>query len=560
VASLVSEQPAGNEPPQTPQVEAAQAAAIAPVSIENETTAHDVAREFSVNAPRVSAPMAEISDPAAETEPAVPPQSIQLETAQDTPAIIDESTAVATVEEPALETVTAPQPEIPVADDDAVIATQPASSLAEVADIDAPAVAGIAEDAQVEVAPDVADIVTEPEAPEVTAADEPEIVVPTVEERTAEALSADELEAEAPTAEEPAASGVATAEEPAAPEVTQSAPQTLLIEPTPIETPVEATPKIAEIVEPDPISEPESIPAAAPQEEPIVEAQTPAAVVISEAPDAPSATEEAPTTPAPAQQPNANRVLRLGGSTSVETQDVATDTAENAEEETPQTALHRYGTPFENAGDVAMLSVLLVDDGSLGVMATRIAGLGLPVTVVLDAFDPNAHDRMVAYQAAGIEVAIQLSLPVGAVPTDIEVAFESVFGLLPEAIILYAGEGGVLRNNRAATAQVMQVLAADGRGLITGQRGLSGALQAAVDAGVPAAGIMRDIDGAGETADVIKRGLDQAALRARQTGDVVLLGRVHDATLTALADWAGGVNQSQLALAPVSAVLLDVMP
>ena len=68
MASLVSEQPAGNEPPQTPQVEAAQAAAIAPVSIENETTAHDVAREFSVNAPRVSAPMAEISDPAAETE------------------------------------------------------------------------------------------------------------------------------------------------------------------------------------------------------------------------------------------------------------------------------------------------------------------------------------------------------------------------------------------------------------------------------------------------------------------------------------------------------------
>jgi polysaccharide deacetylase 2 family uncharacterized protein YibQ len=426
-------------------------------------------------------------------------------------------------------------------------------------------VAGNAEDAQVEVTPEVAEDVAKPEAPEVIAADAPEIELPAAEEPavevlTAEAPSTDELEAEAPIVEEPAASVVAAVEEPAALEVTQSAPQTLVIEPAPVEAPVEDAPQVAEIAEPDPIPEPESMTAAAPQEEPIVEAQTPAPVVVSEAPEAPSATVEAPATPAPTQQPNQNRVLRLGGSASVKTQDVATDTPESVEEEAPQTALHRYGTAFENAGDVAMLSVLLLDDGSQGVMATKIAGLGLPVTVVLDALDPNARDRMVAYQAAGIEVAIQLSLPAGAVPTDIEVAFESVFGLLPEAAILYANEGGVLRNNRAATAQVMQVLAADGRGLITAQRGLTGAQQAAAAAGVPAAGIMRDIDGAGETADVIKRGLDQAALRARQTGDVVLLGRVQDATLTALADWAGGVNQSQLALAPVSAVLLDVMP
>ena len=205
-------------------------------------------------------------------------------------------------------------------------------------------------------------------------------------------------------------------------------------------------------------------------------------------------------------------------------------------------------------------TVLLVDDGQNGDLVAQVAGLGMPVTVVIHALAPNARDLMADYRAAGIEVAVEASLPAGAVPTDIEVAFEAVVGMLPEAAILFADGSGILRNNRAATAQVMQILIADGRGLVTAQRGLSSAESAARDAGVPVASIMRELDGAGEDESSIVRGLDQAALRARQTGTVVLLGVAQETTLSALATWAQTVNQSQLALAPVSAVLLDGMP
>ncbi len=511
IASLIAEQPAGNTPPQMPLVAAPET--VAPVSLEDETTPPAVAREFAVNAPRVSPPETEIIAPAADTEPAAPPQTLELEPIQDDPAVTEESTFVTTLEEPTLETASVAQPEIPVVDEEAIIATQPAPPRAEVTQTDAPTVAGIAEDALVASVPDVIDA---PTAPVVPAEDTQPIAV-------------------------------------LAPE----------------ETPEEFAPQVAEFTEPEPAPEPESIAPAIPLEEPIVEVEPPAPVIVSEAPETPVSPELAqaepdttePTEPVATPQTNIGRVLRLGVSSESDAQASDTSVEDDPSQTTQsETALERFGTAFENPNGAPMLSVLLIDDGASADKAAQIAELGLPVTVVLHALDPQAHDRAMAYQSAGVEVAVQVSLPAGAVPTDIEVAFEAVFGLIPEAAILFADGSSVLRNNRAATAQVMQVLAADGRGLVTAQRGLNAAQQAASEAGVPAAAITHALDGAGEDEAAIRRRLDQAALRARQTGNAVLLGRVQDTTLAALADWSGGVNQQQLALAPVSAVLLDVMP
>ncbi|SFR37614.1 Uncharacterized conserved protein YibQ, putative polysaccharide deacetylase 2 family [Yoonia tamlensis] len=320
------------------------------------------------------------------------------------------------------------------------------------------------------------------------------------------------------------------------------------------------TPQVAEIASAQPAITPQIRPQATPQQEPTVVAQTPAPVIVSPAPSNPASDAQTAAGAAPAAaQSGESRVLRLGGSSGlIAPPAIATEPPER--EPQAQQALVRFGTAFENPAQLPLLAVLLVDDGTQQVAADEIAALGMPVTVVLHALDPNLRDRMAAYRAAGIEIAVQASLPTGAVPTDIEVAFEAVFGLMPEAAILYADGSGVLRNNRAATEQVMQILAADGRGLVTAPQGLGGALQAAQAAGVPAIAAIRNIDSAGEPADAIKRGLDQAGLRARQTGNVVLHGQLQASTLGALAEWAVTVNQSQLALAPVSAVLREVQP
>jgi len=146
-------------------------------------------------------------------------------------------------------------------------------------------------------------------------------------------------------------------------------------------------------------------------------------------------------------------------------------------------------------------------------------------------------------------------VPEGAVPTDVEVAFESAFSTLPETIaVLDVGDGG-LQNDRDVTEQAMEILASQGRGFINASQGLNMAGRAADKAGVPAAVIYRDLDGDDQDARVVRRFVDQAAFRARQDSGVVLVGRVRPDTISALILWGTANQDEQVAVVPVSAVL-----
>jgi polysaccharide deacetylase 2 family uncharacterized protein YibQ len=157
------------------------------------------------------------------------------------------------------------------------------------------------------------------------------------------------------------------------------------------------------------------------------------------------------------------------------------------------------------------------------------------------------------WRAAGVEVMVMAGLPEGAAPTDVAVTFEAVFALIPEAVgVIDTGAGG-LQVDRAVTEQAMARLAADGRGVVIPGGGLNMAARAATEAGVPLATIYRDIDG---DAAEIRRQLDQAAFRARQDSGVVLVGQVRAETLSALMLWGAEQAAEQVAVAPVSAILL----
>jgi polysaccharide deacetylase 2 family uncharacterized protein YibQ len=219
-------------------------------------------------------------------------------------------------------------------------------------------------------------------------------------------------------------------------------------------------------------------------------------------------------------------------------------------------ALLRFAAPFEATEGLPKIAVVLVDTDAMADAAPALAALGFAPTVAINALADGAGEKMAAYRAAGLEVALQADLPSGARPADVEVAFEAAFQLLPEAAMLFSLGAGAIQD-RAVTAQVMQILAADGLGFVTVQRGLSDATRAAEQAGVPAATILRDLDGENEDSGALARALDQAAFRARQTGDVVILGRLTPDTLAALREWAGQLDQSTLAIVPVSAILLS---
>ena len=219
-------------------------------------------------------------------------------------------------------------------------------------------------------------------------------------------------------------------------------------------------------------------------------------------------------------------------------------------------AIMRFAAPFENPQDVPLISIILIDSGEMPDAAAAVADLGFVPTVIVNGLSASSTALVTAYRASGVEVAMQADLPEGAQPTDVEVAFEAAMALVPEVAMLFSDGTGAMQD-RNVTAQVMQILADKGQGFVAVQRGLNNAARAAEQVDVPAVTVLRDIDGAGEDSRAILRALDQAAFRARQSGNAVLLGRVTPQTMDALRDWAGNVDPDALMIAPVSAVLLS---
>ena len=216
-------------------------------------------------------------------------------------------------------------------------------------------------------------------------------------------------------------------------------------------------------------------------------------------------------------------------------------------------ALVDFAATSGNDGTKPLMSIVLIDDGSMS--AAALAGLPFPVTIALDPLQENAATLMAGYRYDGFEVAVLAKLPQGAVPSDVEITFESVFSTLPETIaVLDIGNGG-LQTDRAVTDQVMNVLASQGRGFVTVSQGLNMAVRAAEQAGVPAAVVYTDLDDDDQDARVVRRFVDQAAFRTRQQSGVVLVGRMRPDTISALILWGSTSQDDQIAIVPLSAVL-----
>lgn len=217
-------------------------------------------------------------------------------------------------------------------------------------------------------------------------------------------------------------------------------------------------------------------------------------------------------------------------------------------------ALSVHAAPFEAAEGLPLMAVVMIDDGQLPGGPALVGALPFAVTVALDPAAEGAGAAMTAYRAAGIEVAALLRLPPGATVQDAEVTYEASFATLPAAVAAVlpsdAGiEGSDLR------AALLRRLAEDGRGIVAVVGGLDGIMRDAAQDSVPGAAVLRDLDAEGQEAAVIRRFVDQAAFRARQEGEVVLLSRLRAETLTALTLWGTGNRAGTVALAPLSAVL-----
>lgn len=265
--------------------------------------------------------------------------------------------------------------------------------------------------------------------------------------------------------------------------------------------------------------------------------------MLAEAAGEPAPAEPRRIEPDPPRAPSeASRLPRIG------------DPAPAAEEEEPP--LRRYAQPFENPGRKPLFSILLQDTGGPLLDREALAALPFPVTFVIDPQAPDAATAAGIYRAAGHEVLMLASgLPERARPADAEVTLESAAAALPEAVGLIDLPAGGFQEARPLSTQVVEILAAQGRGLVTHDHGLNAADQVARREGLPSAVVFRRLDEGEADAASVRRALDRAAFKAAQDGRAMVLGDTRPETLKGLMEWSLEGRADGLALAPATALL-----
>lgn len=375
----------------------------------------------------------------------------------------------------------------------------------------------------------------------------------------------------------PAAPPVAAVVPPVAPSLPDltlgtAAPQAPQMPEPPLVQPLPAAPAAppAEVAPPAPEAPP---PVPAPLEEPLLTpapqrelAEAPAMIApIEPAPVDPAPVEPAPAEPAPGGtmvQPQGTLENRASGVTTDRLPRIGDAPAEVLPEVPLEeglvgaTPLDLFARPFENAEGKPLFALLLIDDGADAALRAEVAQLPFPVTFVLDPLRPESPAIATAYRAAGQEVAMLASgIPEGATAMDMEQSFQAMDLALPEAVAVVDAPEGGFQDSLDLARQAVPILADQGRGLLTYDRGLNPADQVARREGVPRAVIFRILDSEGESVPKMRNYLDRAAFKAAQEGQVVVIGRLRPDTLAAILEWSVEGRGASVALAPASAVL-----
>lgn len=441
---------------------------------------------------------------------------------------------------------------------------------------------GVREDRAAELPGDSAPVETAPQAPR---AEEPQpdsdsdIAVDTAPAGQPEAESAEttltppdegaeSVEAPMSTAGEDAPIATAPTEAPAMP-VPETEPEAV---PALVQPPAPEEPELAALPEEE--AEPE-LPVAETPAEPAAEPATPAteasdtapmpdtadgrvpAEIVALDPDTPVSRPKLPTVGADSTAP------RIGTPASRLTDDTAGEVETPAEAEVVSldpaaslSPLDANAEPFDNPEGKPLMAIILIDRGDSKIGYDALASFPYPLTFAVDVTSPDGQAAMKRYRDAGFEVLALTDIPAGATAGDTEMLLRAGLRELPDVVGVIEGDATGLQTDRAVSDQAAALLAETGHGLVLFPKGLNTAQKLASKEGVPAVTVFRDFDGNGQKAPVIRRFLDQAAFKARQQEDgVIMVGRLRAETISALLLWGLQDRAAQVALAPVSAVL-----
>jgi polysaccharide deacetylase 2 family uncharacterized protein YibQ len=247
------------------------------------------------------------------------------------------------------------------------------------------------------------------------------------------------------------------------------------------------------------------------------------------------------------------RLPRIGDAPATETP--AAEAAEPAPEVDTRPIV-QFAATFENPDAKPLLALVLIDPGTAELDRAGLAALPFPVSFALDPLDPATPERAAIYRAAGKEVVmLATGIAEGAQASDIEVAFQSMAQGLPEAVAVMDLADPVFQDRRPLASLVVPVVKAQGRGLVSWDKGLNAADQVARRDDVPSAVVFRDLGAGGTESTAIRRTLDRAVFKAGQDGRVTVAGTASPEMVAALLEWTVEGKAATVALAPLTAVL-----
>ena len=237
-----------------------------------------------------------------------------------------------------------------------------------------------------------------------------------------------------------------------------------------------------------------------------------------------------------------------------------TDNAEPAAPLTPprQPALLAHAAEPDAPAGLASMAVVLIDTGLSAEALARIMALGTGVTIGIDPARPDAAASLARVRAAGLEAVVLTPADLAA-----ETAASVMDGVLAshgEVVALLDRPSARIQSETALARVVLPRLASGGYGFVPYDIGLNTVLRAASELGIAAYPAFRDLDAGGENAATIGRYLTRAALKARQDGQVIMVGHTYPDTIEALEAFHGNSRAGEVALVPVSAILQARLP
>lgn len=214
----------------------------------------------------------------------------------------------------------------------------------------------------------------------------------------------------------------------------------------------------------------------------------------------------------------------------------------------------KFTKQFSAPADQALIAIVLVERDEPQLDLDAVLNLGFPVSVAIDSLSQNAKIRMQGYRSKDYEVLTHTNQPTQGMG---RVSLTNQIAILSDSLGFWdAGGSGPEQSLRS-----LRVLIAE---LIANQLGYVGQTADTVtslqDTGLVAGQVSVYIDqDTIRVADIFEQ-LDAAGQSATDTGQAIIALDLRDDTLDILRFWLRHLRSAQISIAPLSTVLMQLIP